>query len=98
EGGLFTALLESALAPGYGVKLELTKSELASPQFCFGEGLHTFLVSVSETQATALSAEWMKLGIPFRSIGTVTARPEFDTSEWSVSLRELENAWRGALL
>lgn len=96
EGGLFTALLESALAPGFGAKLELTKTELASPQFCFGEGLHTFLVSTSAEHAASLSDEWMKLGIPFRALGSVSANPEFDTSEWSVSLHELEMAWRGS--
>jgi phosphoribosylformylglycinamidine synthase II len=98
EGGLLTTLFESSAMNGLGLKFDLDPKLLDSPEFCFGEGFHTFLVSVDQKQADSLKKEWIKLGLPFLSVGTTQAKPEFMSRNWNQSLTQLNLAYRGGIL
>lgn len=100
EGGLLTSLAESMLARGLGAQIELPDSgDLL--ETAFGEGFHSFVLSVSEGDAAGVEAECLSLEIPLRRIGTVVAAERLEVRacgriepSWSVNTAEVRSAWR----
>jgi phosphoribosylformylglycinamidine synthase len=78
EGGLITALLESAFPNtlGFEASAPLSFGEgsgVRPDAFWFGEGQSRVIVSVSEKQRTDFWQELERLDIPFISLGKVTS-------------------------
>ncbi len=81
EGGLFTCLLESALASGFGFDIH-TDEAIRKDAFLFGESASRVVVSVHASLAAVLEAE---IGaVPFRKLGVVKAGGEMciDGASW----------------
>ncbi len=97
EGGTLVALCESLLARNLGATIEIPASR--NPwEFCYGEGFHTFVASISESNAPLVEAEWEILGVPFTRIGVLTPQEKLEVSlegklMWSVSTRQIQAAW-----
>ncbi len=94
EGGVLTAVSESLFAYGLGFKFDSNWADEASMTDLFGEGFHTFLVSVSKENETELAREWFESGLPFTKLGEVTSQPRLGLGRHSFSTHELETAWR----
>jgi len=102
EGGIFVSAAESALVRGYGVQIladSLKRFSSQSWEAAFGEGFHAFVISVAESDATALETEWASLDIPFMRIGQITPSGKFEVLRndqilWSVSVSELRTSWQ----
>lgn len=97
EGGLLVSVAESLLARDLGATIELP--EEGDPwQFAFGEGFHSFVVSVGEADAQDIEAEWTDLGVPFFRLGRVTGTSRLEVvwtgKAWSLSISELRSAWK----
>lgn len=97
EGGALVAVAEGMLARGLGASVEIPRE--ASPwELSFGEGFHSFVVSVAEIDAASLETDWSSLGVPFKRFGTVTGSETLDVSwgrqTWSVGVRDLRTAWK----
>lgn len=69
DGGLFAALLESALAAGMGYEMNY-QTEIRADAFLFGESQGRVLVSVSPDQVESLKAICLKKGVPVLSLGS----------------------------
>jgi len=96
EGGLLVAVAEGLLARGLGARLELGEGD-AAWQLAFGEGFHSFVVSVSPGEASMVEAEWGELGVPFRRLGEVAATERLEVvvgSQFEVAVSELRSAWK----
>ncbi len=100
DGGILAAVAESCLARGFGASIQ---TEEEPWEFYFGEGFHSFVVTVSEPDSALLEAEWTALGLPWRKLGTVTntdrlearfAQPTGESGGISVEVRALRSAWR----
>lgn len=72
EGGLFIALLESAMHRGLGFDIVKSDESLRNDAFLFGEAQSRVVVSVNATQAANLEQLVSGLGASFQKIGTVT--------------------------
>lgn len=72
EGGLFIALLESAMHRGLGFDIVKTNETLRNDAFLFGEAQSRVVVSVNATQITGFEDMLSKSGVPFEKLGTVT--------------------------
>ncbi|MBL7934080.1 MAG: phosphoribosylformylglycinamidine synthase subunit PurL [Bacteroidia bacterium] len=70
DGGLFMALLESAMVNNFGFEIQSDNS-VRKDAFLFGEAQSRVLVSVSKDKTQALEAELKKQNIPFKQLGTV---------------------------
>ncbi len=75
EGGLLVALAESCIARGWGAEVTLPPDRELW-EFAFGEGFHSFLVSVEEAETQAIEAEWVARDLPFVRLGTVRGQGE----------------------
>ncbi len=94
EGGLYTALVESALARGLGVHLEHAEEKGDRIwEWAFGEGFHAFVVSTASEQAMRLEGEWRAAGVPFERIGRTTLDGRFQDHEIDVAMEECYRAW-----
>ena len=106
EGGLLVTLAESLMARGFGTSI-LAPDDCDYWEFFFGEGFHTFVASLSESDAPAVLAEWRDLGIPFYQIGTVENLDRLEVYYKSktdsqpmkqvlmnVSVQALKSAWK----
>lgn len=98
DGGLLVALAEGGFANRLGVQLN---PDAVGPTAldCFGEGLHSFLISVdgnlSPDQLRAMETEWVGLGIEFVRLGSVISSPDFNRGEDKIaSMDELSKAFR----
>jgi len=72
EGGLWIALLESAIIGGLGFDITLP-SIGRRDGWLFGEGAPRVVMSVSPEDTAAFENYWMYWKIPFRRLGTVTS-------------------------
>lgn len=70
DGGLFMALLESAMVNNLGFDIQ-SDSTVRKDAFLFGEAQSRVLVSVSADKAKALEAELNKQNVAFKHLGTV---------------------------
>jgi len=96
EGGVMVAIAESLLARGLGAKINL--DDRSNPwQQAFGEGFHSFVGSVGESESTQFEIEMQGAGIPFMRLGVITARDQLevihDGKAWSLRSKELRAAW-----
>ncbi|MBK8726325.1 MAG: phosphoribosylformylglycinamidine synthase subunit PurL [Holophagaceae bacterium] len=70
EGGLLTAVLESAFQGGMGCQLMLTRGGLRLDSLLFGESAGRIVVSVSPDGESALKALCETHRVPFAKLGT----------------------------
>lgn len=70
DGGLFMALLESAMVNNLGFDIQ-SDSGVRKDAFLFGEAQSRVLVSVSADKVKALEAELNKQNVAFKHLGTV---------------------------
>ena len=68
DGGLFIALLESAMPNGIGFSIS-TKADLRKDAFLFGEAQSRVVVSVSKTEETRFTEAMKKSGTAFELLG-----------------------------
>jgi phosphoribosylformylglycinamidine synthase len=71
KGGLFMALLESAMIRSFGFDVT-ADSEIRKDAFLFGESPSRIIVSVAMNRETAFIDYMMKAGVPFLTLGHVT--------------------------
>ncbi len=71
EGGLWVALLESALPNGLGFDVHLPP-EGRPDGWLFGEAAGRVVISVSPEKAEHMEAHWERHSIPWRMLGVVT--------------------------
>jgi len=71
EGGLFVALLESAMPRGLGFDIT-TAAEFRRDAYLFGEAQSRAVVTVSQAKETAFIDHMMKSGVPFSALGHIT--------------------------
>ena len=71
KGGLFMALLESAMIRSFGFDIT-ADGEIRKDAFLFGESPSRIVVSVAIARETAFIDFMMKSGIPFMTLGHVT--------------------------
>jgi len=90
EGGLFTCVLESAMAGGLGFHMH-TDANIRKDAFLFGEGQSRVVVSINHHYQPIFEAE-MK-DVPFTKIGVVSADKEVcvDNDVWGYI-----NDWKDA--
>lgn len=73
DGGLFMALLESAMVNNLGFEIN-TYDKVRKDAFLFGEAQSRVVVSVSANQVTAFETEMKNLGINCNKIGVVKGK------------------------
>jgi len=71
EGGLFIALLESAMHRSLGFALAPPKANVRNDAFLFGEAQSRIVVSVTELNATKFEEKLIANNFPFEQLGTV---------------------------
>ncbi len=101
EGGLLVCVAESLLARGLGAQIFIPESKDLW-EFCYGEGFHSFVTSVGESDCQTLEDEWQSEGVAFQKLGSVTATDKLVVfwkskeieKNWSVSVQEMRQAWK----
>ncbi len=73
DGGLFMALLESAMIQDLGFEIK-TNSSLRKDAYLFGEAQSRAIISVSAANKTNFEAELKNSGVAFENIGTVKGK------------------------
>lgn len=102
EGGLLVALSECLLGRGYGADLNLPDSITDRWEFCFGEGFHSFVMTVTPHEVELIEQEWKQYGVHFTPLGQVTSTGALrvrwnqadGAKEWSLPVQELRRAWK----
>lgn len=101
EGGLLVALAEAMIARGFGAQVQLPMDR--EPwEMGFGEGFHSFVVSVGENDGSLIEEEWTAQGVPFFKIGRVTFADQLEVRwgavnqgrKWIVPLKQIRAAWK----
>lgn len=100
DGGLATALAETAFAGGFGLEVDCSFSELSPAETLFSESASRFVVSVRPDQRAAF--ESLMTGRPVYRLGTVRAdnllRVGRGAEKWlEANLSELKKAWQGTM-
>lgn len=96
EGGLFTTLLESAMAGGKGFEIE-TEDDIRKDAFLFGEAQSRVVVSVKPDKEDAFLDIITKHDVEFSNIGVVTSSLMFvDKVRWG-NVGEWRDLYEGAL-
>ncbi len=100
EGGVLVAVTESLLARGLGATVVVPEG-VEPWEFCFGEGFHSFIVSVSEADSFAVETDWTLNSVPFRRIGVTHLKGQLEVTGvsagprgWSVETKKLRQAWK----
>lgn len=70
DGGLFMTLLESSMVNNLGFEIS-SDSSVRKDAFLFGEAQSRVVVSVSDSNASAVEAELKKQGVAFKKLGSV---------------------------
>jgi phosphoribosylformylglycinamidine (FGAM) synthase-like enzyme len=90
---LLVTLSEGLIARGLGASIEIPAQQ--DPwEFSFGEGFHSFVISLRSTDGPDIEAEWKDLGVPFLALGQVTSSGALHVNNWKVETAQLEQAWR----
>jgi phosphoribosylformylglycinamidine synthase len=100
EGGLFIALLESAMAGKKGFEIE-TDTDIRKDAFLFGEAQSRVVVTVKQNKEDEFLDILSKHGVEFSSIGVVTSAMIYvDKERWGVAstFQELYDNAIGKLL
>ncbi len=94
EGGLWQALLESAVASDMGLEVHLPAGE-RKDRVLFGESQNRVLVSVAPEQAENFEKKMSELGIPFAALGKtggqllqIDGENFGNLSDWRANYRE----------
>ncbi len=72
EGGLFIALLESAMHRNLGFTIRNQQSEIRNDSYLFGEAQSRVVVSVKASDVAAFEAAVKAVNVPFEQLGAVT--------------------------
>lgn len=72
EGGLFIALMESAMHREVGFNIAGTPDGIRTDAYLFGEAQSRVVVSVDESGCNALEAQLVAAGVSFTKLGAVT--------------------------
>ncbi len=96
DGGVLVATAESLLARNLGAVVETNEEPWEA---FFGEGFHSFVVSMAEIDAPILEGEWRELGVPFRRIGQVNNTERLEARSlggrgFVVETRILRQTWK----
>lgn len=99
EGGVLTAIVESLFAYRLGFEFDSAWAAKANLTDYFGEGFHSFIVSIASEHEVDLVREWFTAGISFTKLGkTIHSRnlvlPSETVAGETVAVEALENAWR----
>ncbi|MBK9282922.1 MAG: phosphoribosylformylglycinamidine synthase subunit PurL [Sphingobacteriaceae bacterium] len=73
DGGLFNALLESAMVNNLGIDIKCNPA-IRKDSFLFGEAQSRVLVSIKPEEQIAFETELKKSGIPFENIGKIKGK------------------------
>jgi len=73
EGGLFIALLESAMPKNVGFDIQKPRTDLRNDAFLFGEAQSRIVVSVSQDKISAFEKLLNEQKVSFEKLGTVTS-------------------------
>jgi phosphoribosylformylglycinamidine synthase len=92
EGGMLTAIAEGLFAYQLGFEME-AKSPFTLTDY-FGEGFHSFIVSVSPTDENAITQDWFQDGITFKKLGKLTDHATLKLPHTEIPLTDVEKAWR----
>lgn len=96
DGGVLTALLESAMPRGLGFAVN-TNPAVRKDAWLFGEAQSRVIVSVRTEQAAAFERFLQVENLPFEAIGTVTGtKVMVDGEDWG-SLSDWERAYENVL-
>jgi phosphoribosylformylglycinamidine synthase len=94
DGGLIAAVVEMALASGFGCKLDLPRGAVHAP--LFGEDQARYVVTCQATAAAAVIAALKAEDVPASRIGTVSGRDAVAIlGHATVPLSKLRNAHEG---
>lgn len=96
EGGLFITLLESSMASGLGVDVK-TNLEQRLDAYLFGESQSRIVVSINESQCSALESLVSKNGVHFRRLGTVSGNRMSINDDDYGSIEEYSNIYDNAI-
>lgn len=105
DGGLMVCIAESMLTRGFGAFIQLpneTDPTFSPWEFCFGEGFHSFIVSIAPNDQGSIEAEWEKLKVPFKRLGSVTSNAALEVRmsrgnehfTWKVGVPGIRAAWK----
>jgi phosphoribosylformylglycinamidine synthase len=105
DGGLLVAIAECMVARGFGAQIQVPESRFGHAvdpwEFCFGEGFHSFVISVSEGDGPLFEEEWKSQGIPFVKLGEVNGTEKLEVRFWqgvtesfTVPTKALRTAWK----
>lgn len=95
EGGVLTAVSEGLFAYGLGFSFDSEWTERARTPDLFGEGFHSFIVSVSPFDESALVEEWRSLKLPHTRLGNTMKSAQLKIGSLVLSTSDLESAWKG---
>ena len=85
EGGLFIALLESAMAGKKGFEIE-TDPDIRKDAFLFGEAQSRIVVTVKQNKEDELLDILNKYDVEFSNVGVVTSAMVYvDKERWGVA-------------
>ncbi|MBI3534786.1 MAG: phosphoribosylformylglycinamidine synthase, partial [Deltaproteobacteria bacterium] len=101
DGGVLIAVAECLLARGFGAQIEIPQDR-EKWEFCFGEGFHSFIASVAESDAAVIETEWQSEGIFYLRLGNTTTTNRLNVTwkssghekNFSVPTQALREAWR----
>lgn len=103
DGGVLVAIAECMMARGVGANLKIFE-HTSMWELCFGEGFHSFIASIAETDVESIEGEWTELGIPFLKLGEVTNKDSLELKwyknqknaigEWSIPVLKLRDSWQ----
>jgi phosphoribosylformylglycinamidine synthase II len=94
EGGTLTAIVESLFAYRLGFEFDTAWSAEANLTDYFGEGMHSFVVSIGSEHEVDLVREWFSSGIAFTKLGKTSSTRTLGLPKDSVPVELLEAAWR----
>jgi phosphoribosylformylglycinamidine synthase len=104
DGGVLVAVAESMIARGLGCAIDIPETlegaKIDPWVFAFGEGFHSFVASLPESEAAFIENELTGNDIPFQKIGIITGSDRLEVRSrdaavnWNVDLRSLRSIWR----
>jgi len=96
DGGLYIALMESAMPNNLGFAVKTDKA-FRKDAYLFGESQSRIVVSVAPTNRAAFESALMDQQIPFTSLGTVTSGDNLIDAEAFPNTAEVKNLYDTAL-
>ena len=98
EGGLFVALLESAMHRNFSFNIQHSTSNIRNDSFLFGEAQGRIIVSVLSSRFSLLEAELQASGVTFEKLGKVTSSKNIKINDVDFgSVDEYKNLYEESL-